>query len=87
VTELKLRADRLEWRSVGDEIVALDISDSTYLAVGAVGARIWPCLAEGTSLDEIVGIVVAEFEVDEETARRDLQAFLDELAERDLIER
>lgn len=87
VSELKLRADRLEWRTVGDEIVALDVSDATYFAVGAVGARVWPSLAEGTTLDQIVGIVVAEFDVDEPTARRDLEAFLDELATRDLIER
>ncbi|HEX2086432.1 MAG TPA: PqqD family protein [Solirubrobacteraceae bacterium] len=84
---LRLRAERLEWRAVGDEVVALDLADSTYLAVGAVGAAMWPKLADGTDLDELVGVVVERFEVDEPTARRDIAAFVDELAERDLLER
>jgi predicted anti-sigma-YlaC factor YlaD len=84
---IRLREDRLEWRAVGEEIVALDVSDSTYLAVGAVGAAMWPRLAEGTTLDELVTLVVGGFEVDEPAARRDIEAFLDQLRERDLLER
>jgi predicted anti-sigma-YlaC factor YlaD len=84
---IRLREDRLEWRAVGEEIVALDIADSTYLAVGAVGAALWPLLAEGTTLDALVDAAVARFEVDEATARPDIEAFLDQLAERDLLER
>jgi predicted anti-sigma-YlaC factor YlaD len=84
---LRLRADRLEWRTVGDEVVALDVADSTYLAVGPVGAAMWPKLAEGTDLAELVGLVLKAFAVDEETARRDIVAFLGELRGRDLLER
>jgi predicted anti-sigma-YlaC factor YlaD len=84
---VRLRGDRLEWRAVGEEIVALDIADSTYLAVGPVGAAMWPRLAEGASVEELVGVVLDQFEVDADTARRDIDAFLDELAARDLLER
>ena len=84
---MRLRADRLEWRTVGAEVVALDVAESTYLAVGPVGAAMWPRLAEGTDLAELVAVVLEGFEVDEETARRDIVAFLDELRERDLLER
>ncbi len=84
---VRLRADRLEWRAVGEEIVALDVTESTYLAVGPVGAAMWPRLAEGAQVDELVGVVVERFEVDGDTARRDIDAFLDELAARDLLER
>ena len=83
---VRLRADRLEWRAVGDEIVALDVADSTYLAVGPVGAAMWPLLAEGATLDDLVALVLERFKVDAETARRDIRAFLDQLAARDLIE-
>lgn len=87
MTRLRLRPERLDWRAGGEEIVALDVSDSTYLAVGAVGAAMWPKLAEGTDDEELVALVLERFAVDEATARRDIAAFLDELAARDLIER
>jgi predicted LPLAT superfamily acyltransferase len=87
MTRLCLRPERLEWRAVGDEIVALDVADSTYLAVGAVGAAMWPRLAEGTDEEELVALVLERFAVDEPTARRDIAAFLGELADRDLLER
>ena len=83
---LRLRADRLEWRAVGDEVVALDVTESTYLAVSAVGAAMWPHLAEGTDVESLVRVVTGGFEVDEETARRDIGAFLAQLRERDLLE-
>lgn len=83
---VRLRADRLEWRTVGEEVVALDVAASIYLAVGPVGAALWPRLAEGADVDELVAVVLEGFAVDEETARRDIAAFLDQLRERDLLE-
>ncbi|HEX8085994.1 MAG TPA: PqqD family protein [Solirubrobacteraceae bacterium] len=84
---LRLRADRVEWRAVGEEVVALDVAESMYLAVGPVGAAMWPHLAEGTDLERLVEVVTAGFEVDAETARRDIRAFIEDLRERDLLER
>ncbi|HEV2814891.1 MAG TPA: PqqD family protein [Solirubrobacteraceae bacterium] len=81
----KLNAELLEWRVVGDEVVALDLRSSVYLAVSAVGAHVWPLLAEGAEVDALVDAVVERFDVDAADARRDLDAFIASLDERGLL--
>jgi hypothetical protein len=82
---LRLREDALEWREVEGEIVALDVRTSRYVAVNPTGAVIWSALAQGATRAELAGRVSESFDVDEATAARDVDAFLDVLAERDLL--
>lgn len=46
-----------------------------------VGRWLWDHLDDSCLLDDLVGGVVADFEVDEETARRDIEGFLRQLVE------
>ncbi len=50
------------------------------------GAFAFRLLQEGITEDELVGRIVAEYDVDEEAARRDAQAFLARLKEADALE-
>lgn len=50
------------------------------------GAFAFRLLQEGITEDELVGRIVAEYEVSEEAARRDAQAFLARLKEADALE-
>lgn len=83
--DLKLRGNDIEWRQVGEEIVVLDLASSTYVSLNPVGATVWPLLAEGTSWGAMVGAITDAFEVDAETADRDLRAFVDDLRGRGLL--
>jgi hypothetical protein len=71
---------------VGDDAVVLDLDRSLYYSLDAVGARIFELLQEPTSLGAVLDRVVAEFEVDAETARADLFALVESLVERNLVE-
>ena len=84
-TYLKLKDDRVEWRAVEDEVVVLDVERSTYLAVNAVGAVLWPRLAQGATMDDLALALTERFEIDQETARRDTAAFVDDLVRRGFI--
>jgi hypothetical protein len=83
---LRLRAEGLEWREIEGEIVALDRRSSTYLSVNRTGAALWARLREGSTRDELVAELKSAFGVDDEVAGRDLDAFLEALRERDLLE-
>jgi hypothetical protein len=83
---LRLRPDALDWREVEGEIVALDVRASTYLAVNATGASIWPALLEGATRDELVNRLQGRFEIDQSRAEADVDAFLATLRQRDLLE-
>ena len=71
---------------LGDEVAVLDLGRGTYYGLNSTGARIWELLQKPIRVREIHAVLVDEFEVEEETARRDLLAVLFELRAAGLIE-
>ena len=61
---LCLRKEQLEWRDIGDEIVALDAEDSVYLAARGSGALLWRLLAESTTRNGLVEALVETYGID-----------------------
>ena len=84
---IRLRNESIEWREVEGQIVALDLRTSVYFAVNETGTRLWADLAGGTSRRDMVRHLVDRFGLEEQRAAGDVDAFLAELTERDLIER
>lgn len=84
--ELRLRTDSLEWRQVDGEIVALDLRSSQYLQINRTGAALWPHLVDGASRDNLVRTLVEQYDADEDTAGRDVDAFIEMLRQRQLLE-
>lgn len=83
---LRLRPGALDWREVDGEIVALDLQALTYVAVNATGATMWPALVEGVTRDALVGQLRGRFDIDQTRAEADVDAFVETLRERDLLE-
>jgi hypothetical protein len=83
----KLRGrDAVEWRKVDGEIVALIKSSSTYIAINAGGAILWPALANGATRDDLIELLQGEFGIDAGLAARDVDAFVDAMRGQDLLE-
>lgn len=62
--------------------VVLDIAGRKVMSINASGQFVIEQLARGKADEgEIVGLMAAEFKVDEDAARRDLRAFVSQLRE------
>jgi hypothetical protein len=83
---LRVRRDALEWREIDGEVVALDLRSSLYLAVNPSGTVLWPALVEGASREELVELLCTEAGAPRESAVTDVDSFLAELGEHDLLE-
>ena len=83
--ELRINEDAVEWREVEGEVVALDVARSEYVAINETGTVLWRVLQAGATRDDLVSELVQAFEVDAETAARDVDAFLAALSERNLL--
>ena len=77
-------------RRIADETILVPVSsrvgdlDSIY-TLTEIGSRIWSLLqAAPVSLDQIVGVVCAEYEVSADVAAEDAAAFIDSLVARRL---
>ena len=83
--EMRVDGGRATWRRVGDELVVLDLTDSTYLSINETGAAVWPLLEKGARREQLLDLILERFEVDRADAARDLDAFLADLRSRGLL--
>ena len=82
---LRLDREASEWREVEGEVVALDVGGAEYIATNRAGAELWQLLDSGASREDLVGALVARFDVGEPTAAADVDRFLDSLRARNLL--
>ena len=68
------------------DLVMMSIETGNYFGVSGVGPFIWGLLETPHGLEQLVGAVCAEFEVDEATASADIAKFLGDLSENGMIE-
>ncbi len=85
------RRDRVVARQIAGETLLVpicgDISDMHRIfALNPVAAHIWGALDGATSVRDLVADLCATFEVDQERARHDVTAFLDQLLAAGLIQ-
>lgn len=75
-------------RSVGSEVVLLNMEDGQYYSLNDTGALVWQLLqAHRPSLDDLAAEVIAHFEIDATTAHRDIEALVESLIEHGLVAR
>jgi hypothetical protein len=86
VTSVRLKPGALHWREVDGQIVAIDVASRTYLSVNQTGTALWPLLRDGATPDDLTTALVARFEVDADTASRDVDALLGDLRTRSLLD-
>lgn len=72
----KIDASRCTWRSLGDQIIVLDLAGSAYFELNDTAALLWPALVGGTDDTELTRILAEAGPAD---AAADVQTFLDEL--------
>lgn len=83
---LRLRTDAVTWREVDGEVIALGLDSSTYFGTNASGALLWRRLSAGTTREDLVGSLKEAFDLDENRARADVDAFVGDLRQRGLLE-
>lgn len=71
---------------LGDETVILNLADSSYYGLDAVGSRIWSLIQEPKEVREVVDTLVQEYEVEPDRCERDTVALLSDLRSRSLVE-
>lgn len=59
---------------------------SGLITLNQTGTFLWRCLENGATEDELVTKLLAEYEIDEACARRDVQAFVKSAKDAGLLE-
>lgn len=72
--------------NLGGEFVILGILDEIYYGVDGTAARVWDLLQEQRTFGFLVDAVANEFDVDRQVCAHDINAFIEDLASRSLVE-
>ncbi len=83
--ELKIRDEELSWRQVGDEIIVLDLRSNAYLSINATGTALWEMLVDGSTSATMESGLVADYGVNAEHARTDVEEFVAMLTDQGLL--
>lgn len=77
-------------RNIAGETILVPVGKTVYdshglFAMNELGAFLWDLLPGAQTGEDLVKAVLAEYEVSEDVARRDIAEFLDELRQMDII--
>jgi len=84
------RSEDFSLRNVGGQDILVPLGAkvldmNALITLNATGRIVWELLEQDRTLDYLVTEVVKEFDIDEDSARGDVQAFLDELGRLGLL--
>jgi hypothetical protein len=74
------------FRLVGDEGVLLNLRTQRYLGLNPVGTRVWALLEHGETIQTAYDTLLAEYDVEPAALRLDLDLFIGQLVEHELVE-
>ena len=86
---MKIKKELIK-RSIAGETVLVPVGRTVYEANGLfvlneLGGFLWDRLPEAENEEQLLHAILDEYEVDEQTARRDLIAFLGRLREMEIL--
>lgn len=68
--------DHIMWKSLPDGVVLLNVNTGEHYQLNETGAIVWGGLVQNLSADAIVERIRQDYETDEATARRDVEAMI-----------
>lgn len=71
--------------SLADEAVVLELGAGVYYSLNPVAARIWELVRTPVTVDEIQRTLLAEYEVDADRCREDVERLLRDFAGQRLV--
>ncbi len=75
----------LAWQLLSDEVIIVDLETKKVLGLNPVGSLVWS-LVETHQPTTIVEEIIRHFDIDSETAKKDISAFIEKMSDRGLLE-
>jgi hypothetical protein len=73
-------------RTIEDESILLNLNNENYYGLDEVGTRIWTVLVASVTIEEALGTLLAEYEVDKRTLTDDVIGLVESLMAQGLVE-
>ena len=79
-------------RKIADSNIVVRVGRATndfngMITLNDSGSFFWDCLTHETTIDEVVEKIISEYDIDTETAKRDIEKFIKMLEDNNLLEK
>jgi hypothetical protein len=81
------KAPTSAWRLIAGEAVILSLDTKVLRGLNDVGSRVWDLIDAQRTVDDIIDVIVAEFDVSRPQAAADVDAFTRQLLDKGLVAR
>lgn len=75
----------IAYRAIEGQAVLFDTTQGMMRQLNPIGTELWQQMESERTIDDLVGWVLAHYEIDEPRARRDVEQFLSALVDRNLL--
>jgi hypothetical protein len=82
----RLRTGAAAWQQTGELTVVLDLEGSSYAGLNAAASLLWSMLADGATKSQLVHRLSESYELTEDRAAEDVQAFIEECGRRGYLD-
>src|SRR5215470_4652572 len=79
------RSPKTAWRVIEGEAVILSLDTKAFRGLNPVGSRVWELIDGQRSVEDIVEVIVREFDITPQRAADDVQTFVRELLDKELL--
>lgn len=84
-TRVRIRSKNVSWREVDGEVIALDLTSSTYFTTNRTGTLLWHAMVDGAAVGDLVELLASTFGIPADRAKGDVGSFLDLLSANNLL--
>ncbi len=84
-TRLRPNSDEVAAKVMEGEAIMINLANGIYYSMDGVGGLMWEMVEGGHSVEEIVGRVLARYQVSTEQARADVERLTKELVQEQLV--
>ena len=71
---------------IDEEVILMSIEADSYFGLDPIGSHIWELLSkQPATINELVELLLAEYDIDEETCKKDVHFFVEDMSNRNLI--
>ena len=85
ITNVYMRNGDQVTAKVDDEVVMMSMQQGEYYGLDSIGSRIWELFAKPNSVENIIGTLMQEYDVDRKTCEKDVQEFIQKLVDKGLL--
>jgi len=82
---LRSRGEEIAAKVIDGEAIIINLASGIYYSMDKVGGLVWEMIDEGRTLEEMLAVILARYEVSADQVKTDIEQLVNELLQENLV--